>query len=213
MLTTTRVAFLVLFTILLTGCGDKVIHFHYELDSKIDRLVMAQAITVFRFMDARGDEGDKGDPLRVGGVYGGYGNRLSKVMAASPWPDALVQNLVAGFSQRGVRAVAIPDKTYTPGSTPATTPLILTGEIRNFSTEARYTNTAHISGILRLYDAGGKLILEKPVSARAKLESEAGVGVFTPVDWLEQVMNEAIAKFIRIVVTDPELTQRLIAVR
>src|SRR5437867_9394205 len=37
------------------------------------------AITVFRFVDARGDEGDKGDPLRVGGVYGGYGNRISKV--------------------------------------------------------------------------------------------------------------------------------------
>jgi hypothetical protein len=208
MLATNRLSGLVLLSLLLTGCADKVIQLRYEPDAKMERLVGAQAVTVFRFVDARGTEGDQGDPRRVGGIYGGYGNRLSKVMVANPWPDALVQNLRAGLTQRGVQVVAIPDKTYAPGIT-ATTPLILTGEIRNFSTEARFTNSAHISGVLRLYDSAGQLILEKPISTREQ-QGYGGAGVFTSVDLLEQAMNEALAKFVRAVVTDPEITARFV---
>jgi hypothetical protein len=204
-----RLPGLVLLSLLLTGCADKVIQLRYEPDAKMERLAGAQAVTVFRFVDARGKEGDQGDPRRVGGIYGGYGNRLSKVMVANPWPDALVQNLRAGLTQRGVQVVAVPDKTYMPGTT-ATTPLILTGEIRNFSTEARFTNSAHISGVLRLYDSAGQLILEKPISTREQ-QAYGGAGVFTSVDLLEQAMNEALAKFVRAVVTDPEITARFVA--
>jgi hypothetical protein len=208
MLAMNRLSGLVLLSLLLTGCADKVIQLRYEPDAKMERLAGAQAVTVFRFVDARGTEGDQGDPRRVGGIYGGYGNRLSRVMVANPWPDALVQNLRAGLTQRGVQVVAVPDKTYTPGTT-ATTPLILTGEIRNFSTEARFTNSAHISGVLRLYDSVGQLILEKPISTREQ-QAYGGAGVFTSVDLLEQAMNEALAKFVRAVVTDPEITARFV---
>jgi hypothetical protein len=209
MLAMSRLSGLVLLSLLLSGCADKVIQLRYEPDAKMERLAGAQAVTVFRFVDARGTEGDQGDPRRVGGIYGGYGNRLSKVMVANPWPDALVQNLTAGLTQRGVQAVAVPDKTYTPGITP-TTPLVLTGEIRNFSTEARFTNSAHISGVLRLYDSAGQLILEKAISTREQ-QAYGGAGVFTSVDLLEQAMNEALAKFVRAVVTDPEITARFVA--
>jgi hypothetical protein len=208
MLAMNRLSGLVLLSLLLTGCADKVIQLRYEPDAKMERLAGAQAVTVFRFVDARGTEGDQGDPRRVGGIYGGYGNRLSRVMVANPWPDALVQNLRAGLTQRGVQVVVVPDKTYTPGTT-ATTPLILTGEIRNFSTEARFTNSAHISGVLRLYDSVGQLILEKPISTREQ-QAYGGAGVFTSVDLLEQAMNEALAKFVRAVVTDPEITARFV---
>ena len=45
-------------------------------------MAAGQALTVFRFHDARGTEGDTGDARRVGGVYGGYGNRLAKVVTS-----------------------------------------------------------------------------------------------------------------------------------
>jgi hypothetical protein len=211
MLAMNRLSGLVLASLLVTGCADKMVQLRYDPDPKIERVSGARAVTVFRFVDARGTEGDEGDPHRVGGIYGGYGNRLSKVMVASPWPDALVQNLSAGLTQRGVQVVAVPDRPYAPGTT-AATPLILTGEIRNFSTEARFTNTAHISGVLRLYDSAGKLILEKPVSVREQQEY-GGADVFTSVDLLEQAMNEALAKFVRAVVTDPEITGQLVGAR
>ena len=85
----------------LTGCADQVVTIRYASDPTIPKLVTAQTLTVFRFVDARGDEGDHGDPTRVGGTYGGYGNRLSKVKASTPWPEALVKGLADGLAQRG----------------------------------------------------------------------------------------------------------------
>ncbi len=39
-------------------------------------------------------------------------------------------------------------------------------EIRNFSVESRWTTTAHISGVVGLVDAAGKVPVEKAVSER-----------------------------------------------
>jgi hypothetical protein len=200
---------LVLLSFLLGGCADKVIQLRYEPDAKIERLPGAQAVTVFRFIDARGDEGDEGDSLRVGGTYGGYGNRVSKVMAASPWPDTLVQSLTGGLAQRGVQAIAVPDKPYSPGM-PATTPLILTGEVRNFSTEARWTFQSHVSGIVRLYDQQGTLLLQKPISAKTNLSDLDSPVPANTIDPLQPLLNVTLQKFIRAVVTDPEITARLL---
>jgi hypothetical protein len=51
-----------------------------ESRKRIGRLTRAQTLTIFRFEDVRGTEGDHGDPRRVGGVYNAYGNRYQKIM-------------------------------------------------------------------------------------------------------------------------------------
>jgi hypothetical protein len=197
-----RVAGLMLVTVLLAACADRVIQLHYVADSQIQPVPNPQAITVFRFVDARGDEGDQGDALRVGGVYGGYGNRIAKIKAQTPWPDTLVEALTAGFTQRGMQATPMPATAYAPGTTAVATPFALGGEIRNFSTEVRWTVQAHVSGIARLYDQQGRLLVEKRISARVK-EPVAG--------YVDALLNAAIAQFVREVVLDPEISQRLVA--
>jgi hypothetical protein len=192
----------------LTGCADQVVTIRYASDPTIPKLVTAQTLTVFRFVDARGDEGDHGDPTRVGGTYGGYGNRLSKVKASTPWPEALVKGLADGLAQRGVQTVAVPDRVYSPGGAPVPTALILCGEIRNFSTEQRWTLQSHVSGILRLYDQQGALLLEKRISTRTSIMDADSKASGSPVP-LETLLNETLQKFVRAVVTDPDVTQRL----
>ncbi|HKX04339.1 MAG TPA: hypothetical protein VJX71_17725 [Methylomirabilota bacterium] len=197
---------------MLAGCGDKIVQLRYDTDPAIERVAGAQAVTVFRFTDARGDEGDRGDVRRVGGIYGGYGNRLSKVMAASPWPETLVQALTAGLTQRGIVTTAVADREYRPGAT-VTTPLILSGEIRNFSTEQRWSPQAHVGGIVRLYDQQGTLLVEKRVSVKTNLMAKDTTVAVNNVDPLEPLLNETLQKFVRAVVTDPDLSQRLVAGR
>jgi len=92
------------------------------------------------------------------------------VFAATPWAEALVQDLTAAFASRGIEAVAMPDREYVPGTTAVATPLVLAGEIRNFSSEQRWSSQSHISGIIRLYDQQGALLLEKPISVRLPRE-------------------------------------------
>src|SRR2546428_769924 len=151
--------------LLSAGCADAIVRLNYAPDSKIERLADARAVTVFRFADARGEEGDS-NPLRVGGVYNVYGSRLQKIMAQTPSPAALVEYLKAGFTRRGASAVAVPDQTYTSGAQ-VSTPVVLGGEIRNFSTEGRdrfvLVQSAHVSGIIRLYDQQGSLLVEKRI--------------------------------------------------
>ena len=212
MQTLTRTVLVVVATVVLAGCGDKVIQLRYDGDPAIERVVTQQAVTVFRFMDARGDEGDHGDARRVGGIYGGYGNRLSKVMVTSPWPETLVQALTAGLTQRGLVATGVADHEYRPGVA-ASTSLILTGEIRNFSTEQRYTPQAHVGGIVRLYDQGGTLLVEKRVSVKSNLMGKDTTSAVNNPEPLEPLLNETLQKFVRAVVTDPDLAPRFVAGR
>lgn len=211
-----RVAGMALAAVLLTACAypDGIVRLRYAPDPNIERLATAQVVTVFRFADARGDEGDN-NPLRVGGVYNGYGVRVQKFVTPAPWPEALVEHLTAGFAQRGVLAVAVSERTYAPG-TPVSTPLVLAGEIRNFSTEGRNMFVpilaAHVSGIIRLYDEQGSLLVEKRVSARARPGAEM-VPASQLLSLYENLLNEAVQHFVRQVVTDPDLTQRLVAAR
>jgi len=161
-------AALVLLAVLLAGCADLKVNLHYAPDTKIEALATGVPVTVFRFVDARGGEGDKGDVYRVGGVYNGYGMRLSKILSPTPWPDLLVQDLGAALTQRGVQSTLVADRTYDKGSA-VSTPLVLTVEIRNFSTENRWAGyLAHVSGIVRLYDQSGTLLSERPISARLR---------------------------------------------
>ncbi|HEY7868784.1 MAG TPA: hypothetical protein VIF59_06125, partial [Methylomirabilota bacterium] len=130
-MTLSRIALAATLLVALTGCADLKVQLQYAADPRIEKISAGAPVTVFRFTDARGDEGDKGDVYRVGGVYNGYGMRLARVMHPTPWPEILVQDLGAALSQRGVHAVLVEDRQYSPGGA-VTTPLVLTGEIRNF---------------------------------------------------------------------------------
>jgi len=74
------------------------------------------------------------------------------------------------------------------------------GDLKNFSTEARYTNSAHISAIVRLYESNGTITVEKEISQR----------VLTSVDDLQRIMNDALSQFVQRVVTDPDIAARLV---
>jgi hypothetical protein len=53
--------------VLLAGCADLTVNLAYTPRAKIESLTTGVPVTVFRFADARGEEGDKGDVYRVGG--------------------------------------------------------------------------------------------------------------------------------------------------
>jgi hypothetical protein len=195
----------VLCLLVLVGCAGKRVTLNYTADPGFAKLTGAQAVTVFQFRDSRGSEGDN-DPYRVGGIYGGYGNRLSKVMADMPWQQTLVNALTTGLRARGVDAIAVESREFAPGTSFAT-PFALGGEIRNFSTESRWTTAGHISGIIRLYDAAGNTVLEKTVSARET--TGAGGGILTGPEDLQDTMNQTLAEFVRKIVSDAELVGRL----
>ena len=190
---------------------DQTVRLRSHPDPRIERLAGAQPLTVFRFADRRGDEGD-GDPYRVGGMYDGYGSRLARVLSDTPWPDALVESLVAAFTERGVEATAAPDREFVPGATAVSTPLAVAGEIHNFSTETRWTLQAHVSGIVRLYDGAGNLLLARSVSARIPRDL-AGASPEKGVSGYQAFLNLAMQQFARAVVMDPGLSERIAGVR
>jgi len=43
------------------------------------------------------------------------------VFAATPWPEKLVEDLAAGFTQRGVEAVGVTDREFVPRETVVST--------------------------------------------------------------------------------------------
>jgi hypothetical protein len=147
---------------LATGCADRQVTLQYQ-HSGLPPLAATNALTIFPFADRRGSEGDQ-DPLRVGGVYTHYGNRVAKVTTGTPWPRTLAEALAEGFRARGVK-VTVENREFASGITVAT-PLALAGEIHNFSTESRWSTSAHISGIVRLYDTKGALLVEKTISEK-----------------------------------------------
>lgn len=123
-----------------------------------------------------------------------------------------MRDLGAAFTERGVKTVLVEDRLYEKGDA-VTTPLVLTGEIRNFSTENRWAGfLAHVSGIVRVYDQTGTQLSEKAVSARLRPTDEE-FKTASGQALLERMLNRAVAEFVRQVVTDQELTQRLLAGR
>jgi hypothetical protein len=205
-----RVAAMGITILWLTGCADQMVTLRYTLDSQIEPLPTTQGVTVFKLADRRGDEGDHGDPLRVGGIYNGYGTRYAKIMTSTPWPEVVVQDLVAALTARGVQAVAMANREYLPGAVQVSTPLILSGEVRNFSSETRWLGRlAHVSGIVRLYDQQGTLLVEKPISARVRPTDPSSQPGYS----LEDLLNEAVQRFVRLVVMDSDLSQRVVTPR
>jgi hypothetical protein len=203
-----RLVLLTLALLVLAGCVDdrRMIVLNYVPDAAALRPAEdAPAVTVFAFRDARGDESD-GNPHRVGGVYTGDGFRISKVLAEKPVMPTLVNALAAGFRARGVPAQAVAEREFLAGDS-SVTGYALGGDLRNFSTEARFTNSAHISALVRLYAPDGTVAAEKVISHR--IRSEAGGEFVRSIDDLQRIMNEALAQFVQRVVTDPDITARL----
>ena len=111
-----------------------------------------------------------------------------------------------------MRAVAVPDHELVPGATAVSTPFAVAGEIHNFSTETRWTLQAHVSGIVRLYDDRGNLLLTRAISARIPRDAE-GASPEQDVSGYQAFLNLAVRQFVRAVVMDPELSERLAAAR
>jgi uncharacterized lipoprotein YajG len=179
--------------ILLAGCADKTIRLTYTPPTPSQSL--APRLIIGPFQDVRGNEGDHGDAYRVGGVYGGYGNRLAKVILASPWPPTLAEALAAEFRAQGVDATAaesapLPTDAYRLG-----------GDVRNFSTEARWGREAHIGVTLRLVAPDGRPLMEKRIDVR---DSGYTLNNFN-TEILEELLNRAFARFVRDVASDAEI--------
>jgi hypothetical protein len=184
----------------LTACADKQVTIRYQPDPTLGRLEAPAALTIFNFSDQRGNEGDQ-DSFRVGGVYVGLWTRLVKVMTDTPWPRTLSRALAEAFAGRGV-PVTIAYQAFAPGSVFAT-PFALAGEIRNFSTEFRFGTTGHISGVVRLYDRQGSILVERRISERQAWDMEMGAA--TSDEALQVTLNRALAGFVSRIVTDPDI--------
>jgi hypothetical protein len=179
---------------LLAGCADKTIRLTYSPPAPSQSL--GPRLVVGPFQDVRGNEGDHGDAYRVGGIYGGYGNRVAKVMIASPWPPTLASALAAEFRAQGVDAVAAESSPLPPDA------YRLDGVVRNFSTEARWGREAHIGITVRLLSPAGQPLVEgKRIDVR---ESGYSLNNFN-ADILEELLNRAFAKFVRDVAADAEI--------
>jgi hypothetical protein len=176
------------------GCSDKIITLSYTPPPPATGAFTK--LTVFRFADQRGNEGDHGDPLRVGGIYGGYGNRLAKVVVTQPWPPRLLSALVAEFRAQGVDAAGVDQL---PIAAPANA--WLEGDLRNFSTESRWGRRAHISAVVRLRAPGGDTLVQKEIKADA---SGYNLNNFD-AEILQDLLNEAFARFVRNIATDPDI--------
>jgi hypothetical protein len=192
---------------LLVGCADRTIRLRYAPDEPIIPVTAAQPLTIFKFADRRGPKGDQGDPLRVGVIYAANGGRIGTVTTDTSFLRTLTEALVAGFKARGVEAVGLPDRELVVG-TPFDTPLALGGDIQYFSAESWWTRSAQITGMIRVYDRQGALLVEKRVSA----QEQAGMAsVFIPMaKILEELLNTALREFVRTVVTDAAVTKQLV---
>ena len=193
---------------LLTSCADRMVALRYQPSALATPLSNTQPVTIFQFADQRGTEGDN-NPYRVGGVYGGYGNRLAKVMTDAPFTRTIASALASALQARGMRATSAGDVPLVPGTTRVPTPLAMAGDIRNFSTESRWGMSAHISGIVRVHKETGQVLVEKRISAR---DSEGlGSGVFAGSDTLETMLNRTLALFVQRVVDDPDISRALMS--
>ena len=187
----------------LAACADKQVTVRYQPDPA-PPLLAPEGLTIFDFADDRGTEGDH-DVFRVGGVYVGVWTRLVKVMTDTPWPRSLSHALAGGFAARAV-PVSVANRPFTPGIA-FSTPLALAGSIQNFSTEFRFGTAAHISGVVRVYDQQGAILVEKRVSDRQRWAIEKGAG--TSDEALQATLNRALAEFVSKVVNDPDIDRAL----
>jgi uncharacterized lipoprotein YajG len=193
-----------LLAMLLAGCADRTIRLTYAPPAPTASL--RSSLVIVPFQDRRGDEGDAGDASRVGGIYTRYGNRLAKVMVTEPWPPVLVSALVAEFRARGIAAIAA-DRPST--AVPVVGAYTLEGDVRNFSTESRWSRQAHISAVIRLLTADGRAVVQKRISVR---EKGFRLNTFNTAI-LETLLNRAFARFVAAVADDPDIRSALEASR
>lgn len=179
----------------LAGCADKTIRLAYTPPPP--SLTVGPRLMIIQFADQRGNEGDHGDLLRIGGIYGGYGNRVARVMASEPWPPTFLAALVSEFRAQGIDAIGVEH----PAAELSANTFWLEGDLRNFSTEARWGHRAHISAIVRLRGPGGTQLIQKKI----EVAEEGYHWNNFDASILQDLMNKAFADFVRKVATDPEI--------
>jgi hypothetical protein len=183
---------------ILTGCADRTVRLLYTPPTPSSPL--EPRLIIGPFQDVRGNEGDAADPYRVGGIYGGYGNRLAKVMVVAPWPPTLASALAAEFRARGIDAMTVDDGVPAPSGV-----YRLDGAVRNFSTEARWGREAHIGITVRLVSPEHRPLIEKRIDVR---ESGYNLNNFDG-EILEELLNRAFARFVRDVASDVDIQRAL----
>jgi len=189
----------------LASCADRQVTVRFGADPTLPPLTAPAALTIFDFGDQRGSEGDH-DVFRVGGIYLGFSTRVVKVMTDTPWPRTLSAALIEAFAERGVPSTNA-FRAWSPG-VPFATPLALAGDIQNFSTEFRLLGTsAHISGVVRVSDQQGRILVEKRVSERQSWDLDKGAP--TSDEALQATLNRALAGFVSKIVTDPDIDRVL----
>jgi hypothetical protein len=112
--------------------------------------------------------------------------------------------LADGLKARGFQVIAATGETYLPRVSRAAARVAIAGELKEFWTEAFYTNKAECKVQLQLYDmATGRKLWEKEYAAR---DSEGlGGGAFASLDGLRDRLVRQLAQVITEVVNDPEL--------
>jgi len=189
----------VVLAVSLAGCADRIVTLRYTPPPAIP--ATGPELVIMPIVDNRGKEGDQGDVRRVGGLYGGYGNRWAKVMMTEPWPPRLIQALVAEFRGAGIYARSAEG---IPPDQLLTLPRLET-EVRNFSTEARWGREAHIGAIIRLRDGKGRGLVEKKIEARDSGYNRKP----DEIDLFEVMLNAAFAQFVASVTGDREIRAAL----
>lgn len=181
----------------LSGCADRLVTLRYN-NPPAPATAFRTQLAIVQFRDGRGNEGDHGDPLRVGGIYGGYGNRNAKVMSTRPWPPIFHEALIAEFRAVGIDARLVDRALIDEKGA------MLTGEVRNFSTESRWSKRAHISAVVQLRSADGRTVVNKEIKAT----ESGGIGSFEG-EPLEELLNRVLAAFVRKVATDADIQAAL----
>jgi hypothetical protein len=124
-----RTVALAMIATVFTACvSDQTVRLRY-LPDPIERLAGAQPVTASGSPTAAATKAPRSAPRRrccTTATARGWPR-----CSPPPWPDALVESLVAGFTERGVAAVAAPTGVR-PARDGVSTLLAVAGEIHNF---------------------------------------------------------------------------------
>jgi hypothetical protein len=201
---------------LMTGCLPSAnnprqvwLSIYYEADSKIERLSQVQPVTVFRFTNKRGREGTHNE-FFVGGLYDPLTGPITRVYLDTRFQVALQDALITAFRARGGDRTVLGEREFSDGVS-YDTRFALAGKVRDFSVELGLHMAAHVRAVVRLYERPRAApIVEKEIESRAK----GSFTLFRDRDSirrdLEASLNEALAGFVRQVVTDSDITAQLV---
>lgn len=187
----------------LGGCGPKTLSVRYTA-SGITPLPQLLPVAVYQLVDKRGED----EPTRIGGVYGGYRNLLNRLYGDEPAAVTVTRALADGLKARGFPVIDMTTARFDPAATRAQVRVVVSGEVREFWTEAFYTNQAKCSMLLQLYEtATGRKLWEKEYAE--KFSGGLSGGVFASSDDLRDNLARLLSKVVERAVNDPDLVAQV----